>query len=195
MTRPQCHLKQTFKQLVKRPRGNYRSHFSPRSDSSPPVKLLPESAALAVVPLWSSLRRPRRRMPKRFGWAAISHKPGPESGGDFVTEYQLELARIGAVHQASSRGRQTTLYFPLRQNCLRILGLAQTHMKVLDATAATARASRTTLVVSSRHRCFLVRSIFSLLHRATRLKGVSIKSYRIRHVISCTFAKLVTCSP
>ena len=29
--------------------------------------------------------------------------PGPESGGDFVSEEQLEVARNGAVHQASCR--------------------------------------------------------------------------------------------
>ena len=32
-------------------------------------------------------------------------RPGPESGGDFVTEEQLEVARNGAVQQASSRGK------------------------------------------------------------------------------------------
>ena len=31
-------------------------------------------------------------------------RAGPESGSEFVTEEQLEVARNGAVHQASSRG-------------------------------------------------------------------------------------------
>ena len=33
--------------------------------------------------------------------------PGPESGGNFVTEEQLEVARNKAVQQASSRGKAT----------------------------------------------------------------------------------------
>ena len=44
---------------------------------------------------------------------------------DFVTEEQLEVARNRAVHQSSSRRRQTASYFPLRQNCPRIMGLVR----------------------------------------------------------------------
>jgi len=33
------------------------------------------------------------------------YQPGQESGGDFVTEEQLEVARNRAVQQASSRGK------------------------------------------------------------------------------------------
>ena len=59
--------------------------------------------------------------------------PGPESGGDFVAEEQLEVARNGA---GAAGGRQTTSYFPLRQNCPRILGLFWTVSRIFHRDAS-----------------------------------------------------------
>ena len=48
---------------------------------------------------------PREPLPSQSLFCARPEVPGPESGGNFVTEEQLEVARNGAVHQASSRGK------------------------------------------------------------------------------------------